>query len=94
MWTEVTLCNASKSLMENLLGNLSDGTILCYAQYRKLRIMIARHEQELIIIVRRKVTASHSIDGCPVDSLKTSILLNLIRFYPKVGNGIQVLLVM
>ena len=70
MWTMVTSCCRAKALLIDLFCYLTDTSILVKTQYCDLTIMVSCTEKELVFIICRKVTTSHSIDRSFIDKTK------------------------
>ena len=94
MRTKITLCNASHTFMINFLRDLTDTTVLAQSEHCDLSVMIACHKQEPVLIICRKITASHTVDRRMIDTGQFPILLDHISFHAKICNRIQIFFIM
>ena len=91
---EIALCHTAQSFMVDLVGDLSDGTILLQTEYGQLTVMITCHKQILICVIRRYITSSHTVDRCKVDQFQISVRHDRICLYTKIRYRIKKLSVM
>ena len=94
MGTEASLSHISPALVEYLVCNSAEGSVILKSEHSYLTVMVACHKQKLIIIIRRQITASHTVYGCLTKEFQCSVILNLISLYTKVRDGIKIFPVM
>ena len=94
MGTEIPFRHNAKALEIDLVRDLSHASVLSDAQDRQLSVMIARHEQILIFIVRGNIAAAHAVDGAQIDGGQAAVLPDGKSLHSEVRNGIQIFPVM
>jgi hypothetical protein len=94
MGAEIPLRNTAEALEEELVADLSYRSVFIDPQYSDLSVVIAGNEKEFILIIRREVRTSHSVDRSEIDPLKISSLDDPVSLNSEIGDGIQILPVM
>ena len=90
MRTEVTLCHASKSLVENAVHNTSQTAVFMCMYNRYLTIMVPCHIKISSVHICCKIAASHSVDIHTVEAGKITVLVSFKYSYTFILNGIQI----
>ncbi len=93
MGPEIPLCHTSQPLVENLIRNLPDGSIIIQCQHCQLSIMIAGHKEISVCIVGRQIASPHAIDGCKIDHGQIPVPHDPIGFHTEIRDGIQILII-
>ena len=94
MRTEVTLCHASKSFVENTVHNASKTSVFMCMYNRYLTIMITSHIKISSIYVCCKIASSHSVDINTVDTGKITVLISAEYGYTLILDGVQIFAVL
>ena len=69
-------------------------TVITQSAHCELSLMIACHKQKPVLIICRKITASHTVDRRMIDTGQFPILLDHISFHAKICNRIQKFFIM
>jgi len=93
MWTEVTLCDTSKSFMKYTIHNTAKTSIFMCMYNRYFAIVISRNIKITTVHICSKETASHAVNSYTVNSNKVSVLVTFEYRNTLVLNRIQILTV-
>ena len=94
MWTEVTLCNASKSLVINTIHDTSETSVAACMYNRHLAVMVSCHIQIFAVHVCCQETSSHSVDADSVNAGQVTVLVTFEHCHTFVLDGIQKLAIL
>ena len=95
MGTEASLSHISPALVEYLVCNSAEGSVILKSEHSYLTVMVACHKQKLIIIIRRQITSSHPVDRSVIDHCEIPcLLIDPVCFHSHIRDGIQKPLVM
>ena len=89
MRTEITLRNASETLVEHAVHKTSQTSVPVSVDYSHLAVVVARHVEIFPVNVCGKETASHSVYIHTVDPGKIAVLIPGKNSHALVLNGIQ-----
>ena len=94
MRAEIPLRHAAQSFVKDLVCHLSDGAVFIQPHHGHLSVMPACHKQELIFLVRGKITASHTKDRRAVHRFQIPIRKNLKGSDAFIRDGIKIFAIM
>ena len=93
MRPEVALRDAAHALMENLIRDIADRSVLIQLQNGDLPIVVSGDKEPGIRVVCGQIGSAHAVDPCPVHKLKTPSLHDPVSFHPEIRDRIQEFLI-
>ena len=93
MGSEIALRNTAQAFMIHLVSDLPDATVLPQTKHRDLTVMVTTHEEQLILIIRREITAAHTVDRSLIYDLQITARQDLIRLHSEIRDRIEILLI-
>src|SRR5699024_6983882 len=89
MRTEITLRNASETLVEHAVHKAAQTSVPVSVDYSHLAVVVARHVEIFPVYVCGEETASHAVYIHAVDPGKVAVLIPGKNSHALVLNGIQ-----